>query len=96
MKTYTRNEVIDLLRNNVLSLQYGKADGTIRDAKATLLPEHVPQKDRTEESIEKSRVFNESNPDVVTYWDLDANGFRRFKMDALVNESVVPLVGGAQ
>ena len=96
MKTYTRDEIIDLLRNNVLSLQYGKADGTIRDAKATLLPEYIPQKDRTVESIEKSRAFNEANPDVVTYWDLESNGFRRFKMGALVNESVVPFEGGAQ
>lgn len=96
MKTYTRNEILDLLRNNVISLQYGKADGTIRDAKATLLPEHIPQKDRSEESIEKSRAFNEANPDVVTYWDIGSNGFRRFKMDALVAESVAPLVGGVQ
>lgn len=91
MKTYTRNEIVALLLANVVSLQFAKADGSIRDAKATLMPEHIPQKDRSEESLQKSRAFNEANPDVVTYWDLESNGFRRFKMEALVHESVVPM-----
>lgn len=61
----------DLLREGVVDFEYEKKDGTLREAKGTLSPNHIPEDQHPQSDREKD--LNGSN---LKYWDLDRNAWR--------------------
>lgn len=66
-----------LLPENIVRLQFTKADGSLRTIDATLIPEHI--KTTTSEKPTKA-----ANPDVQAVWDMENHGWRSFRYDSVV------------
>ena len=75
---YDRTEVVDLLRESVIRVNFTKADGTIRDMNCTLVQDFIPLEQRPAGTKE----FKE-NPDVVRVFDVDNAGWRSFRLDSI-------------
>ena len=81
----TKKEVIqEILKRGECEFIFIKVNGEERQANGTLHPDYLPQ-------IDWNDSENRSNEteDTVTYWDLDANNWRRFRIDSLTYGPVV-------
>ena len=85
-----KSEVQADLRNQVAEVIFTKLDGNIRKMRATLRPEYLPktiEEDRVETGFE-----GEDNPNVVAVWDIDAKGWRSFRIDRVISIQAVTTV----
>ena len=73
----------DLLKNKVLKVSFKKKDGTERIMKCTLLADMVPI---YEKKTERTKPENEN---ALAVWDLEKDAFRSFKLDSVIDYSVV-------
>lgn len=74
-----RNEILNMLQNEVKTVTFTKADGTERVMKATLLSEYVqPLMKGKEELVD--RPVNEA---VVRCIDTEKNEWRSFRVDSV-------------
>jgi hypothetical protein len=88
MSKVTYEDMKDFLQNSVSNVTFTKKDGSTRIMKCTLMPEHLPAvevKEDTEEKTEKA-----VNTSVLAVWDLQAEGWRSFRIDSITNFDVVP------
>jgi hypothetical protein len=76
---YDRDILLKDLRQNAVEIHYRKVDGTMRVAHATLMPKLVPAM-YMQENVEAEEEFHKENPDVITYWDLQKNDWRSFRI----------------
>lgn len=75
---YTREEVSAGLKSAIATVVFEKVDGSLRTMRCTLLSEHLP------EYKEPSPVMKrQQNDDVLAVWDLDAGGWRSFRLDSI-------------
>lgn len=72
----TRDELKTTLRTNHATVIFEKADGTLRTMRCSLKSEDLP------EAIMKESTRVE-NLDVLAVWDLDAGGWRSFRIDSI-------------
>ena len=70
-------EVRDLLHKEVCEVEFTKKDGSKRVMYCTLMPEYLPEYDSASTSTPPSE-------DIITVWDLEADGWRSFRMDRLI------------
>lgn len=70
-----KNEIVSKLKTGVSIIKYVKTDGSLREAKATLDPVFLPQ--------QTNNGSRSSNDLVVNYFDIEANGWRSFKVNEL-------------
>ena len=76
-----RKEVIQqVLRQGVCELVFTKNNGDERQMTCTLHPNFLPE---IEESANPDKKSSNDTDDTVTVWDVDADGWRRFRIDAL-------------
>lgn len=70
-------QLIELLKVQVVDFAFEKVDGSIRQASGTLMPEAI------ESFVGPSTGSSNKtpNPDVVVYFDIDAQAFRSFRKD---------------
>ena len=75
-------ELKESLKNGIVEFSYKKKDGTIRNAKGTINPEIVKEKN---ENAFASNGRTRSVPDnVQTYYDVVSDGWRTFIKDNVV------------
>ena len=67
----------EILRENVCEVQFTKADGSLRTMRCTLMPDSLPPSKPAEG---KPRA---ENLDVVPVWDVEAEGWRSFRIDSV-------------
>jgi hypothetical protein len=77
-----KEDVITLLRDGVVSLEFTKSDGSIRTMRCTLAEGLVP-----ETIVDESKPKRAVNPDVQAVWDLEVEGWRSFRWDRLLSAS---------
>ena len=67
------------MKERVVSFAFQKADGTTRHASGTLMPDAI-------ESFlgPATGTTRSPNPDVVVYFDVDAQAFRSFRKDRFI------------
>ena len=65
-------ECVKAMSNRIVEFYYMKKDGTKRQAFGTLQPEVIVP-------LISNAPQKEPNPDLVTYYDTEAQGFRSFK-----------------
>ena len=70
----------DLLRTNIVEVIFTKSDGTERKLKCTLKADKLPVK---EESGDDTPKRKKSNPDLVSVYDVENNGWRSFRFDSI-------------
>ena len=76
-KTTNVEELQNLLHKGIVSFEFIKKDGTTRQAKGTLLAEHLPAPKADSKPHKK-------NDNVVVYFDLDKNEFRSLRKEAFI------------
>tara|TARA_B100001245_G_scaffold232833_1_gene215686 strand:+ start:257 stop:619 length:363 start_codon:yes stop_codon:yes gene_type:complete len=85
-KDLTREDVVEMLRNDVATVTFTKADGTERVMECTLLNEvlssRVPNGDaKVSEKPEKRKKA--PNPHTLAVYDVPADGWRSFRLDSV-------------
>ena len=88
MLKFEYDELKDILRKNVVFVNFVKKNGASRIMKCTLDPQYMPKP--TESRRVTPRVVNE---EVMSVWDMDNEGFRSFRMDSLRRISFLENVG---
>jgi len=81
---YDRDTLLRDLRVNLLEVHFTKANGETRVMRCTLQPHMLPESyrnDPKERAEEKN--FHNNNPDVIAVWDIEANGWRSFRIDSV-------------
>lgn len=76
MSDIIANTLVTKLTEGSVSFKYRKANGDVRSAKGTLNADLIPEGDRSDTILTEGEV--------VTYYDLESNGWRRFNRSAIV------------
>lgn len=79
---YSQAQLSELLKNNVMTVSFTKVDGTERVMRCTLLPEYLPAE------TNGRQLLNEGVRNNISVWDLDAGGWRSFRVDSVKSISV--------
>lgn len=74
-----KQDYIQTLVENVCVVEFTKVSGTIRIMNCTLRPDHLPV---FKKANSKSRVPND---ELVSVWDVDAKGWRGFRVDSVTD-----------
>ena len=82
----TRQELLDLLRDKIVSITFDKLNGDERTMRCTLIPEVLPKADK-EDKLSQTRVRNLEDA-VFVVWSLEANAWRSFRYDRLKSVKV--------
>ena len=81
-----RDELINILKDNICVVSFKKKDGTNRNMKCTLKESIVPKATKEDPlSQKKIRALNE---EVVTVWDVEKEGWRSFRVDSVVTYGI--------
>lgn len=83
--SWQSNYIKELLHIGVVEVLFLKKDGSERRMKCTLRPDLLPQQTDLKEQVQKKTP----NPDVLAVWDLEANGWRSFRLDSLIGFTMV-------
>ena len=77
---YDYNSLVEMLQNAVVTVTFEKVDGTERVMHCTLQPQFLPEEFRN-----KAPMLTETTPTTVSVWDVDASGWRSFRVDNVRN-----------
>jgi hypothetical protein len=78
-----KSRVIELLKNEVIDIEFVKKDGTIRAMTCTLKQDRLPKQVDLEQHIqEKEKVVNE---EFLAVFDTINQGWRSFRWNSLKN-----------
>lgn len=72
----TREEMLDLLREGVCSVEFEKQDGTIRTMHCTINQIHIPQDKMPKEGIRYTS-------DTIRVFEVPQNQWRSFRVDSV-------------
>lgn len=67
-------ELRKLLTTDIVTVTFTKKDGSKREMICTTIPDYLP---------ETGTVYTKPDPNVVTVWDLEQNGWRSFRFDSV-------------
>jgi hypothetical protein len=81
---FTKENLIDMLRNNIVTVTFTKVDGTERTMKCTLMAEYVPNAPTNNGQV----LLQESESKAVSVWDTEVNGWRSFRVDSVKSISM--------
>jgi len=79
MKT-RKEEIQETLRQGECEVIFRKANGDEREMVCTLDPSYLPDLDP-----DAPKGKSNETEDVVTVWDIEASGWRRFRIDSLIS-----------
>jgi proteasome lid subunit RPN8/RPN11 len=79
-KEFIREEVKAGLQSAIATVVFEKVDGTMRQMRCTLMSEHLPEHKETSPVMKRQMAEND---EVLAVWDLDAGGWRSFRMDSI-------------
>jgi len=77
----------ELLRNNVITVNFRKKDGTIRQMLCTTMSEYLP------ELLSYTAMNSSSFDNILTVWDVEKNAWRSFRHDSIQSIYVDELCG---
>ncbi len=84
-KELTREDVVEMLRNDVATVTFTKADGTERVMDCTLLNEVLSERvpENTETAPKPEKRTKAPNPNTIAVYDIVVDGWRSFRLDAV-------------
>ena len=83
----TREELLDLLKNNVVEVTFLKLDGDKRVMPCTLQEAYLPPA-KKDEPITQKKV-REISDKVIAVWAVESKGFRSFRYDRVQEVKVI-------
>lgn len=81
---FTKENLTDMLRNNIVTVTFTKVNGEERVMKCTLMSEYVPNAPSNNGQV----LLQESESKAVSVWDTEANGWRSFRVDSVKSISM--------
>ena len=78
-KTTDLQEFSEMLRNGIVDFEYIKKDGTVRQAKGTLVAEHLPAPKADSDCSTRKK-----NENMMVYFDMEKKSFRSFVKESFV------------
>jgi hypothetical protein len=81
---FTKENLIDMLRNNIVTVTFTKVNGEERTMKCTLMAEYVPNAPSNNGQV----LLQESESKAVSVWDTEVNGWRSFRVDSVKSISM--------
>jgi hypothetical protein len=81
---FTKENLIDMLRNNIVTVTFTKVNGEERTMKCTLMAEYVPNAPTSSGQV----LLQESESKAVSVWDTEVNGWRSFRVDSVKSISM--------
>ena len=73
------NQLLDQLKNNVVEVTFNKLNGDKRVMTCTLIESYLPPATKNDAMSQKK--VRELNTEVMSVWDVNANGWRSFRLD---------------
>lgn len=78
----TKEDLIKLLKEKVVTIKFKKKDDSVRKMVCTLSEDYLPE---TKENIEvPEKKKKKENPNTIPVWDLEKLGWRSFRVDSVV------------
>lgn len=77
----TREDFNELLKEQICTVTFTKADGTERTIRGTLIPEALPEVEVW--AVPDQKAIKPVNPEVVALYDIDADHWKSFRIDSL-------------
>lgn len=74
--------LLETLRKEIITLKFTKSDGSERVMKCTLRDDYTVKEEKKTDRVKKP------NDNVISVWDVEWNGWRSFKYDALLEVHV--------
>jgi hypothetical protein len=81
---FTKENLIELLKTNVVTVTFTKVDGTERTMKCTLLGEYVPNAGSGQMLLQENRGGDTN----ISVWDTEVSGWRSFRVGSVKSISV--------
>lgn len=81
-KTFTKEEISSELQKGVATVSFTKVDGSTRIMECTLSGKHMPVEDMP---VKKTDRVKKPNNDVLSVWDVNAKGWRSFRVENVFN-----------
>jgi len=81
---FTKENLVDMLRNNIVIVTFTKVNGDERVMQCTLLPEYVPNAPTNNGQV----LLQESESKAVSVWDVQASAWRSFRVDSVKSISM--------
>ena len=78
MTMFTRDGLVDMLRSNVVVVTFMKVNGDERVMTCTLQASYIPNAPTQKGELV---MENKSNSNTVSVWDVNANGWRSFRVE---------------
>ena len=78
-KTTSLESFQEMLRKGIVDFEYIKKDGSVRQAKGTLLAEHLPAP-----KADSDAPARKTNENVLVYFDMEKQSFRSFVKSSFV------------
>jgi hypothetical protein len=78
----TKDELIKLLKERVVTVKFKKKDDSVRKMICTLSEDYLPEPEEVIEGQEKKK--KKENPNTLPVWDLEKLAWRSFRVDSVV------------
>lgn len=78
-----RYELKETLSNGIITVAFDKRDGSRREMRCTLKPDLLPP-----QLLQENETPRKENLDVLSVWDIEANGWRSFRLDSIISITV--------
>lgn len=87
---YQRDVLLKDLRQNVIEVTFTKVNGDQRVMRCTLIENMLPPSYRNNPDEKSSETeFHQKNPEVIAAWDVQAGGWRSFRIDSVTYVQVI-------
>lgn len=80
--TLTREDYMNMLRDNICVVTFTKRDGTERVMRCTLKSDHLPAITSPVQHTEQ-KTTRKTNLNTVSVWDMDKSAWRGFAIDSV-------------
>jgi hypothetical protein len=84
---FERDTILNDLRSNVIEVTFTKVNGDERLMRCTLMPNLLPPIYKSD--ITEEKKFHKENPNVISAWDVQSNGWRSFRVDSVQYVQVI-------
>jgi hypothetical protein len=90
----TKEELMEMLRKEVVEVTFLKLDGDKRKMPCTLMPSFLPP--ATKDDPMSQKKVREISDKVVAVWAIESKGFRSFRYDRVTKVEVVAYGNGTE
>lgn len=78
-----RDELVEILKNNVCVVEFNKVNGEYREMHCTLQASVLEENKQVVDYYEKKG--KKPNEEVISVWDIRAGGWRSFRIDRIIS-----------